>query len=151
MLIVQFAWNVKAYFLGKIRNIFQNVVCWIFFTHMPYLYVLKNLDLLLHVIIVWVIENGSSPCIDYIFQIVLDPIMIHKGGKKRFYWETFFCTHILTHTVQFRIVAHRILNFFFFFQFIWCHSNWSRQHSKIFLSFFWKNKTWQFIPVNCKA
>ena len=24
----QFAWNVKAYFLGKMRKIFQNVVCW---------------------------------------------------------------------------------------------------------------------------
>ena len=26
----QFAWNAKAYFLRKIRTIFQNVVCWIF-------------------------------------------------------------------------------------------------------------------------
>ena len=27
----QFAWNVKSCFLGKIRKIFQNVVCWKFF------------------------------------------------------------------------------------------------------------------------
>ena len=24
----QFAWNVKVFFLGKIRKVFQNVVCW---------------------------------------------------------------------------------------------------------------------------
>ena len=27
----QFAWNVKSCFLGKIRKIFQNVVCWKFY------------------------------------------------------------------------------------------------------------------------
>ena len=27
----QFAWNVKSYFLGKIRKIFQNVICWKFY------------------------------------------------------------------------------------------------------------------------
>ena len=27
----QFAWNVKSYFLGKIRNIFWNAICWIFY------------------------------------------------------------------------------------------------------------------------
>ena len=27
----QFAWSVKPYFLGKIRKIFQNVVCWNFY------------------------------------------------------------------------------------------------------------------------
>ena len=27
----QFAWNAKSCFLGKIRKIFQNVVCWKFF------------------------------------------------------------------------------------------------------------------------
>ena len=27
----QFAWNVKSCFLGKIRKIFQNVVCWNFY------------------------------------------------------------------------------------------------------------------------
>ena len=27
----QFAWSVKSYFLGKIRKIFQNIVCWNFY------------------------------------------------------------------------------------------------------------------------
>ena len=28
---MQVAWNIKAYFLGKIGEIFQNVVCWFFY------------------------------------------------------------------------------------------------------------------------
>ena len=27
----QFAWNVKAYFLGKLEKIFQDVICWQFY------------------------------------------------------------------------------------------------------------------------
>ena len=39
----QFAWNAKDYFWGKIRKIFQNVVCWFFLPSMESVNMCTNL------------------------------------------------------------------------------------------------------------
>ena len=43
MLWRQFAWSIKSHFLGKIRKIFQNVVCWNFYPACKVLGVLIHL------------------------------------------------------------------------------------------------------------
>ena len=55
----QFAWKIKAYFLWKIRKIFQNVVCWNFYQACCVL-------------------TSVSEC--HLFMVYLVPIIVHFLG-----------------------------------------------------------------------
>ena len=90
MQIVSWAWNVKACFLGKVRNIFQTVICWNFYPacsalirlwgYCLFIYFIMGLTLRLHTLL--------SPYIgDQVFGRAVFFVFFFWGGGGGGLWD----------------------------------------------------------------